>query len=215
MLASFESPTQFASYDDIAPTDVSSLDDISPSSQPTETAPTLVTSQTPQPSMPPSLASPTPRPTPKATTMAPVIPTASPTMIATATSDNAPPKPPPSEAYNIDMSFAPNVPPALQANFQRVARRLEQVVVGDLPNQTRIVVDDEDYQCEDVPTFVDDMFICAQVAPLPDFVDAMGGFYQVRFDGTYLPYIGYITLTDARDITDHPDAVLVRSQRMQ
>jgi hypothetical protein len=37
----------------------------------------------------------------------------------------------------------------------------------------------------------------------------MGGFDLVRFDGSYLPYLGYVTLTDARDITDHPFPVLV------
>ncbi|CAB9506875.1 zinc metalloendopeptidase [Seminavis robusta] len=94
--------------------------------------------------------------------------------------------------------------------MQQAASRIESVIVGDLPDQSATIDDiPAHYQCTDIPSTIDDMWICNQMDDsLPDFVEGTGGYDSVRFgEGNLLPYIGFISLNPS--VANHPSAVLL------
>jgi hypothetical protein len=102
------------------------------------------------------------------------------------------------DAYKIDFSFAANVGPELQGTIRKAAARIESVIVGDLPDQTNVNLPDDLYPAcsNDLPTTIDDMWLCASVDVLPEFVDGRGGYDRVRLD-SFLPFAGFITISEA------------------
>jgi hypothetical protein len=84
--------------------------------------------------------------------------------------------PTPQSQFNIDLSFADDIPEAIRTGIEQAAQRWMQIVVGDLPDQDG----------------VDDLHIDVVSGELPETILATGGPDQFR-SGSDLPYHGVIT----------------------
>jgi len=82
--------------------------------------------------------------------------------------------------FNIDLSFADDIPETIRQGIRQAADRWMQIIVGDVPDQGDI----------------DDIQIDVVSGPLPDTILATGGPDQFR-TGSNLPYHGLVTWADA------------------